>query len=139
MLLAVVLCLSFALPVAAAPGKGNVVDQDSEAETLVDEYYDGPYLITEVVHFNGHYTEYANGSTKEYVQYRYIFNVTLDGATIYHYADTERISWNDNPGSGSIVHEAYLEMEAGGGYKSSWHVVYSYSNGVIHVDFTKVT
>ena len=140
-LLALVMCLGFISPVAAA---SNVVINEKSQETYVDEwvYDDGTnyYEVTNFWHITFHYKVYADGS------YSYIVNNFLKQSAHgygmygsdfeYNVSGSNRYKY-DNSYNLLGAHSNYREVVEYEGYFSKYQIVYNFANGEVRIDILR--
>ena len=143
LMLAVVLSLSMSSTIAAA---SNVVVNDKGQDTDVYEWVydeaDGYYEITETMHWNWHYKEYADGTAQynyhgTFIQEAYgegFFGDYMESTSQY------RESFNSNVGNGEVLtyKEFFVQTSENGVFDSKYQLIFHFANGEVRVDILRV-
>ena len=142
LLLAVMLSLSMSSTVAAA---SNVVINEKGQETTVYEWIldgaSGYYEVTETLHLNWHYMEYADGTAK----YNYHLADNAEGygdgiyGDYYEYTYQYRNSFNTDVGNGLVETEKDITVltTGNGAFDFMNQIIFHFANGEVRVDIER--
>jgi len=142
LVLAVVLSLSMSSTIAAA---SNVVVNEKGQETEVYEWVydesDGYYEVTDTMHMNWHYKEFADGTVQTTYHGVFIQEAYGEGFFGDYMVSTSqyRDSWKDNVGNGLMqtYKEFSVQTAENEAFNNKYQFIFHFANGEVRVDITR--
>ena len=142
LMLAVVLSLSMSSTIAAA---SNVVVNDKGQETDVYEWVydeaDGYYEVTETMHVNWHYKEFADGTAQYSYHYVYIQEAYGEGFLGDYgvFTRQNRDSRKTNVGNGEVITQKQFSVRTceNEAFNQKYQFIFHFANGEVRVDIQR--